>query len=127
MQSNYVIIDAEKYRPAFRDLTVRLEAGGVNGRRPLFLRGDANGDGTVDVSDAVATFGYLFLGDQEPPCQDAADANDDAALEISDGVRTLLFLFGGAEPPAGGGACNADEEPSRGCASYTVCAPPGGG
>ena len=33
----------------------------------LFIRGDTNGDGTVDLSDAQATLNYLFLGGLPPP------------------------------------------------------------
>jgi hypothetical protein len=69
-----------------------------------FLRGDSNGDGQVDLSEAQRTFNYLFLGDREPACYDAADANDDGKLDVSDAVFTLrvLFLGEGAMPePAG--------------------------
>src|SRR5690606_14602396 len=34
----------------------------------IFLRTDTNGDGRVDISDAIATLQYLFLGGDEPPC-----------------------------------------------------------
>src|SRR6185436_6181336 len=43
----------------------------------LFRRGDTNADAHVDVSDSIATLGYLFLGSGAPACLDAADANDD--------------------------------------------------
>ncbi|MCZ6792712.1 MAG: hypothetical protein O7J95_03760, partial [Planctomycetota bacterium] len=67
----------------------------------LFVRGDANGDGRVDVSDPVSTLGYLFLGSSEIRCLDAADANDDGELAISDPIRTLQLLFlGGPRLPA---------------------------
>jgi hypothetical protein len=65
----------------------------------VFIRGDANGDGGVDISDPQASLGYLFLGRGAPHCFDAADANDDGALDISDGIYTLEFLFTGGEPP----------------------------
>jgi hypothetical protein len=65
----------------------------------VFIRGDANGDGGVDISDPQATLGYLFLGRGAPHCFDAADANDDGRLDISDGIHTLEFLFTGGEPP----------------------------
>lgn len=58
-----------------------------------FLRGDANTDGIVDLSDAIRTFGWLFQGAAEPNCLDTADSNDDGAIDLSDGVYTLNFLF----------------------------------
>lgn len=70
---------------------------------PTFIRGDANDDDQVDLSDAVWTLGALFLGGPAPTCEDAADANDDGGLDISDPVATLLALFsaGPALPPPG--------------------------
>lgn len=60
-----------------------------------FRRGEVNGDDTVDLSDAVATFGYLFLSEDAPGCLDGADANDDGAIDISDGIATVVYLFRG--------------------------------
>ena len=37
-----------------------------------FVRGDSNLDETVDISDGVATLGYLFLGGPALNCIDAA-------------------------------------------------------
>jgi hypothetical protein len=68
-----------------------------------FLRGNSNGDVAVDISDAVYTLAFLFLGGPSPSCRDAADANDDGAIDISDAVYTLAFLFlGGPAPPPPG-------------------------
>ncbi len=61
-----------------------------------FVRGDSNDDGAVDVSDAVSTLGYLFLGMDAPYCPDAADSNDNGEIEISDPVLVLLTLFQGS-------------------------------
>jgi hypothetical protein len=67
----------------------------------VFIRGDSNGDDEVEMSDAVTTLNFLFLGSERPHCYDAADANDDGALNIADPVFTLQYLFlGGAELPA---------------------------
>jgi len=76
----------------------------------IFRRGNANADPGVDISDAIMTFGYLFLGGTTPPCIDAADTNDDGNLDISDGIAVLGFLFqGGAAPPLpGAAACGPD-------------------
>ena len=41
-----------------------------------FIRGDANSDLMVDLSDAIYVLSYLFLGFAEPPCLKAADSND---------------------------------------------------
>ena len=67
---------------------------------PTFVRGDANRDGTVDLSDSIRTLLYLFRG-VAITCEDAADADDNEALEITDAIYGLDFLFrGGPFPPA---------------------------
>ena len=63
-----------------------------------FQRGDSNADGKLDLSDAVATLNYLFIGGAQPTCLDASDANDDEKVDISDGIYTLGFLFLGGDP-----------------------------
>jgi len=71
----------------------------VNGRINIvpdvtvFIRGDSNGDTTVDLSDAVTLLGYLFLGSGRPSCYDAGDANDDGELNISDAITIVASLF----------------------------------
>ena len=70
---------------------------------PRFLRGDANRDDVVDISDAVFTLLSLFAGGGDLPCPDAADANDDGSVDLSDAVYTLEYLFRrGTAPPAPG-------------------------
>ncbi len=67
----------------------------------LFLRGDANSDIKLDISDAIFSLEYTFLGGAAPGCMDAADANDDGRLDISDPVYSLLYMFKGTNrPPA---------------------------
>lgn len=66
--------------------------------KSIFLRGDANRDGKLDISDAVFTLGSLFLGGPLPPCRDAADANDDGTIDVSDALTTLNSLFGDSGP-----------------------------
>jgi hypothetical protein len=70
---------------------------------PVFRRGDANGSGVIDLSDAINTMGCLFLGLTCTRCVDAADSNDDGSYDLSDAIHTLSWLFrGGAAPPAPG-------------------------
>ncbi len=68
--------------------------------RSLFVRGDANGDGTVDVSDPIATLLHLYRG-KPLPCADAADADDDGQVRQADSIFLFTALFrGGPLPPA---------------------------
>jgi hypothetical protein len=75
---------------------IRIALGGSP-----FVRGDSNGDGKVDISDAVHLLGFLFLGASAPACPDAADADDDGTLNITDAIYSFAFLFQGGRglPP----------------------------
>ena len=64
-----------------------------------FGRGDANGDGNVDIGDAITLFGYLFNG-MSIPSLDAADANDDGVVTIADPITILNYLHGQGSLPA---------------------------
>lgn len=93
-----------------------------------FHRGDADDNGTLQLTDAVRILGYLFLGAPAPPCLDAADADDDGRIQLTDAVRVLGYLFLGAVPPAPPGPpdqpCGTDddeEDPDLGCIEYTQC------
>jgi hypothetical protein len=80
---------------------------------PRFRRADADISGAVELTDAVKTLSWLFLGADEPACLDAADVNDDGIVELSDAVYALNWLFlGGRAPPSPGPFdCGADDSP----------------
>ena len=65
---------------------------------PMFIRGDANGDSLIDISDGVRILRHLFNG-VPMNCQDALDANDDEALNLTDAVYVLDFIFQGGPAP----------------------------
>lgn len=89
----------------------------------LFLRGDANADKLVEISDAILVLGVLFTGRESPACEDGADANDDGTVDISDSIRILLHLFIGDAPlPQPVGECGPDpSEDSLRCVSSASC------
>jgi hypothetical protein len=65
-----------------------------------FIRGDANLDGIVNLSDAIAVLNHLFRGGTPPACKDAADTTDDGKLDLTDAVLLLNHLFKGGPPPS---------------------------
>jgi len=68
-----------------------------------FLRGDANSDGGVDLTDAIVVLRHLFTGGAAPECADAADADDNGSINLADAIFILNYIFrGGTEPPAPG-------------------------
>lgn len=82
----------------------------------LFIRGDVDSDGELNLVDPVTTLQYLFVfGDM--PCASAADFNDDGSLDLSDAVNLLDFLFtGGGAPEAPFPLAGLDPTPdSLGC------------
>ena len=75
--------------------------GGPQPEDTVFLRGDANEDGKVDVSAAITELAYLFRGGDGAECLDVMDANDDGEADVSDAIFILRYLFSaGAPPPA---------------------------
>lgn len=92
----------------------------------IFTRGDANGDGGVDIADAIRLLAALFpgAGSGAPlDCFDASDANDDGHLDVADAITILSALFGGAgggiQPPLD---CGSDPSGDAiGCDLYTAC------
>ncbi len=65
-----------------------------------FLRGDCDRNMSLQVTDAIRLFEYLFLGASSPVCLDACDCDDDGMLYISDGIYLLAFTFTGGPIPA---------------------------
>ena len=89
---------------------VEIESGPAPGD---FVRGNANADLRVDISDAIFTLGYLFLGSGEPICLDAADSNNDSLINITDPIYSLNFLFlGGPAIPPPYPECGSDAGPT---------------
>lgn len=101
-----------------------IENGGVFVPTREFIRGDANDDGVVDMSDPVSVLNLMFLG-TPVPCEVALDANDDNTLDLSDPVYLLgyLLLAGAPEPPLPFGACGDDPTPvgPLGCLGFAGC------
>ena len=65
-----------------------------------FLRGDANSDKKVSVSDVVYIINYLFKGGLAPlPAPIVGDANCDGKVSVSDVVYLINYLFKGGPLP----------------------------
>ncbi len=66
---------------------------------PGYTVGDANGDGIIDVTDAIYVLNYLFKGGPAPDPLEAGDANCDSIVDVTDAIFILNYLFkGGPEP-----------------------------
>jgi len=66
---------------------------------PPPLPGDANGDGRVDVGDAVFLINFIFKGGAAPVPLSSGDANCDGTTNVGDAVFIINYVFkGGPEP-----------------------------
>jgi hypothetical protein len=111
-------VEGRSYPPAVqRGLT--LAAG-------TFRRGNANGDETLNIADAVFALSYIFSAGQVPACFDAVDANDDGRVNIADPIRILAYLFSQTEPlPDPFAACGADPTADQlACERFAPCGAP---
>jgi hypothetical protein len=61
--------------------------------------GDANGDGIIDLADAVHLLNYLFKGGPAPNPLEVGDCNCDDLVELADVVYLLNYLFKGGPAP----------------------------
>ena len=66
-----------------------------------FLRGDATGDGLINVADVVRIINYLFRNGDPPSPMEAGDANCDGIVNIADVVYLVNYLYRGGDAPSG--------------------------
>jgi len=108
--------------PAPLPVAVTAQPGSISFvPREGFRRGDANGDGSIDIADPIALLGYLFSGGSLT-CREAADASDDGAIDIGDAVVLLGFIFAGGDPPPPPHPdCGFDPGQELGCSFHPAC------
>lgn len=83
---------------------------------PVFIRGDANCNNMVDISDAIYILRYKFIPGSPPPlCIDAADVDDDGLVGLPDAVYILRYKFipGSPSPPPPYPHCGWDPTPDE--------------
>lgn len=77
-----------------------------------FIRGDANQDGRLSISDAICLAGAIFGRGQRRDlishCMKSADANDDGKLDMADPINLLDALFEGGPAMPDPVACGQD-------------------
>jgi hypothetical protein len=65
--------------------------------------GDADGNGSINISDAVFLIAYIFAGGSTPgDCNiplGLGDANGDSSVNISDAVYLIAYIFAGGAAP----------------------------
>jgi hypothetical protein len=64
-----------------------------------YLCGDANGDETVAIDDAVWIINYIFVAGDPPEPLEAGDCNCDSICNVSDAVWIINYIFVGGNDP----------------------------
>jgi hypothetical protein len=93
---NVLTYQGQSLRACAESLNVEVEF--VETRE--FIRGDANYDLQLDISDPVTILHAKFYGDLKIRCEAAADSNDDGTVDISDAAYIFNYLFLGGSRPA---------------------------
>ncbi len=60
---------------------------------PVFLPGDANCDGEVNIQDVVSMLSYILGNIPHPFCFENADLNQDGNIDITDAVSTVNIIM----------------------------------
>jgi hypothetical protein len=93
------------------DLEVIRAFSGANIPGRPFIRGDANQDLTVELSDAISVLDYLFNGSLDDRCLDTMDADGDRELAVTDAIYLIQYQFlGGTPPPPPFPGCSVDPQ-----------------
>lgn len=104
----------------FDDIVATQGASGAT----LYVRGDVNQDGTVDISDVVNLLALLFIPGSTPTgdCPESQDVNSDGGVDVSDAVFQLATLFiPGSPPPAPPFPDCAGLPAPLGCDEFVAC------
>src|SRR3989338_8370446 len=63
------------------------------------LRGDADEDSRLTISDGIYILNYLFRGGPAPECIEMADFDENNLITMGDAIKLFKFLFQGGPGP----------------------------
>ena len=108
--------------PALSEIVVNgMVASASTVPTATFRRGDANCDGSLNVTDAIVVLSHMFTNGSDLCCEMSADTNGDNTLNLTDPVYFLNYLFragGQIAPP--GEDCGTVEQGALSC-DIQVC------
>ena len=85
------------YESEKTDVTWANPDTGYFTRKATFIKGDANGDGVVTITDAVAVVNKILGNASENFNESAADVNGDGVITITDAVGIVNIILNGGE------------------------------
>jgi len=85
--------------PSFErpDFGVLLEVGTV--QNPVYMYGDVDATGSIDIATLVYLVSYMFQGGPEPVPYDAGDMDCNGGIDIADLVYLVAYMFSGGPAP----------------------------
>ena len=86
------------YNDAITDASYARPDGGTSQPgyftlKPAYIKGDANGDGKVTITDAVTIVDYILGNEPEDFVFEAADVNEDGEVNITDAVGVVDIIL----------------------------------
>ena len=83
--------------PALAEVEVTAKVAGDAAPKVSFIRGDADCDTHINMTDAMVVLNRLFLGGGPLCCNSAGDINADGHLDITDPILLLGYEFLGTD------------------------------
>lgn len=65
----------------------------------VYVCGDVNADGNINVADAVFLITYVFKGGVAPSPVETGDANNDGNINVGDAIYIINYVFRGGDAP----------------------------
>lgn len=69
---------------------------------PVYVHGDANDNGSVEVGDVIALINYLYKSDQPPHIMQSGDPNNDCLVDVADIIFLINYLYKSGPAPLEG-------------------------
>lgn len=94
---NVFVIGNQSVQPLTIDAVIEVAV------QNIFLRGDADGDLYLDLSDVINNLVFMTGACPEcpdPTCYKALDVNDNGIIDLADGVQLVNYLYTFGPPPA---------------------------
>ena len=103
------------------DESVEVTLRGTGQEGTPFRRGDADTNGSLDLTDGIFILNYLFSGGRAPSCMESANTDNNLAIELTDAIAILQYLFLGAAPPTAPGPTDCGRDPEIGSPADLGC------
>ena len=116
---NIVVVGGGSVDPSLTDGSVTLSPSYAPPDLP-FVRGNCNGDQSVNIADGIWILNEMFQGGPAGTCVEACDANSDDLVDTADAIFVISYrLLSGPIPSAPVPECGTEE--GADCESVSNC------